>query len=152
MRILTPHMPAFNASQKELLVLETLRKEVIRGLFIFLLISNVFLFLRFFLRLFGADPNNAFASFIFGVSNIFLFPFVGIFPRFRDEIIPGEMAVDLSAMTAGFCYNILIILIMCVIQIVTSMLRTSKQAQESVEKGRPINTHNVDRTMSHHGP
>ncbi len=152
MRVLTPRMPTFNTSQKELLVMEMLRKEAIRGLFIFLLVSNVFLFLRFFLRLFGADPNNGFASFIFGISNIFLFPFVGIFPRFRDEIIPGEMAVDLSAMTAGFCYNILVILLMSVIQIVTSMLRTSKQAHESVEKGKPINTHNIDRTLSHHGP
>ena len=132
--------------------MEMIRKEMLRGLFIFLLISNVFLFLRFFLRLFGADPNNGFASFIFGVSNIFLFPFVGIFPRFHDEIIPGAMALDLSALTAGFCYNILVVLLMIIIQIGTSMLRTSKQAKESVEKGKPINIPSVDRTMSHHAP
>jgi hypothetical protein len=139
-------MPAFNASQKELLVLEMVRKETLRALFIFLLVSNVFLFLRFFLRIFGADPQNAFASFIFLISNLFLLPFFGIFPHFRDQIVAGQMAFDFSAMTAGFCYNILIILIMCVIQIITSMVRTRKQTHETVDKGKPIDTQPIEQT------
>lgn len=152
MRTLTPQVPKFSAPQKEVLVMEVVRKQIIRGLCIFLLVSNVFLFLRFFLRLMGANPDNFFAGIIFMISNLFLFPFFGIFPRFRDEIIAGEMTVDISAVTAGFCYNILIVLAMIVIHVVTSMLRAKKQADESVKRGKPMNTQTVDQTFNRPQP
>ncbi|MBA3724319.1 MAG: YggT family protein [Candidatus Levybacteria bacterium] len=152
MRFLTSQVPTFNRPQKEVVRMEVVRKQIIRGIFIFLIVSNVFLFLRFFLRLFGADPENFFAGLIFMISTLFLLPFFGIFPNSHDGIIAGEMAVDSSAMVAGFCYNILGVLAMIVVQIGTAMLRTNKQADASVEKGKPINTQTVDQTFNHHQP
>jgi len=149
MRFLTPKIPTFNPSQKDLLIVESVGKQILRGILIFIVISNVFLFLRIFLRLFGADPENPFAAFIFVISGIFLLPFFGIFPTFRDEIIPGEMTFDVSAFVAGFCYNVLMVMALIVIQIVKSMLRTRKQTKETVEKGKPINTTPIDQSFTH---
>lgn len=152
MRTLAQHIPRFSPSEKELVVMEVLRKQILRGIFIFMLIENVFLFLRFFLRLLGADPANPFAAFIFAISAIFMFPFFGIFPQFRDEIIAGEMTIDISAFAAGFCYNILSITAMIVVQIVGSILRTKRQKDETIKKDKPIETKQVDRTFGHQTP
>lgn len=152
MRTLAPHIPAFNPSQKEIVAMEAIRKQIMRGIFIFMIFFNVFFFLRFFLRLFGADPSNPFAAFIFIVSGLFLLPIFGIFPNFRDEITAGQMAVDISAFVAGFCYNVLSIMIMIILQIATSMMRMKKQTKESLDKGKPINTSHVDRTFGHNRP
>jgi YGGT family len=43
-----------------------------------LLVLEVILFLRFLLKLIGADPSNPFASFLYSLANIFLFIFKGI--------------------------------------------------------------------------
>lgn len=152
MRTLAPHIPAFSPSQKEIAAMEAIRKQIMRGIFIFIVFFNVFLFLRFFLRLFGADPVNPFAAFIFAVSGLFLIPIFGIFPNFRDEIVAGQMAVDVSAFVAGFCYNILSFMIMIILQIASSMMRMKKQTKETVEKGKPINTRPVDETFNHSSP
>jgi hypothetical protein len=152
MRTIAPNLPTFSRPQKEVLIMEVLRKQLLRGLFIFLLLSNVFLFLRIVLRLFGADPLNPFAAFIFALSSVFMFPFFGIFPQYNDRIIAGDMTVDMSAFIAGFCYNVLVITAMVVIQIVASIMRTRRQQQESVKKGKPINTNPVDRTFGHSQP
>lgn len=132
--------------------MEVLRKQLLRGLFVFMILANVFLFLRFFLRMFGADPANPFAAFIFTLSSIFMWPFFGIFPQYRDEIIAGDMTADVSAIVAGFCYNILLIAAMIIIQVVTSMFRARRQAKETVEKSKPINTNPVDQTFNHGNP
>jgi hypothetical protein len=134
-------------AQKEMLFIELLRKELLRVLLLFLLVSNVFLFLRIVLRVFGADPANAFAAFIFFVSSIILLPVFGIFPQVRDTIVGGHPSFDFSAFIALFCYNILTFLAMGIIQIGCSMIRTSKQANEASEKGKPIDTKIVDRSI-----
>ena len=127
-----------DSAQKGILVVDVLKKQLIRGLFIYLLIAIVFIFLRMVLRLFGADPQNLFASFIFVVSGFFLLPFFGIFPRFREDIIAGEPTVDVSAFIALFCLNILIVLLMSVIYITARMVKTRKQARETVETSKPL--------------
>lgn len=152
MRTLAPHIPAYTPSQKEIVTLEAIRKQIMRGIFIFMVFFNVFLFLRFFLRLFGADPTNPFAGFIFAVSGLFLLPIFGIFPTFKDEIVAGQMAVDVSAFVAGFCYNVLSFMIMIILQIVSSMMRMNKQKKETVEKGKPINTKPIDESFNHSSP
>jgi glucan phosphoethanolaminetransferase (alkaline phosphatase superfamily) len=149
MRTLAPHIPTFTRSQKDIVVMEVLRKQLLRGLFIFMIVSNVFLFLRIFLRLLGADPANPFAAFIFALSGLFMLPFFGIFPQFRDQIAPGQMTVDISAFAAGFCYNVLIISAMIVVQVIFSIMRTKRQEKESVEKDKPINEGPIDRTFGH---
>jgi hypothetical protein len=147
MRTIAPNMPTFSHSQKEVLVIEVLRKQLLRSLFILMILSNVFLFLRIVLRSFGADPANPFAAFIFALSSVFMLPFFGIFPQYNDTIVAGDMTFDMSAFIAGFCYNILIITAMIVIQIVVSIIRARRQKEESLKKGRPINTQPVDRTF-----
>ena len=134
-------------AKKKLLIIEVWRKEVIRGLSILLLVSLVFLFLRILLRLFGADPQNAFAAFIYVVSGIFLLPFFGIFPKSHDQIIAGQMTVDTSALLAFFCYIILILLAMGVMHIASKIVKTQNQADETVEKSHPIDTQVVDQSI-----
>lgn len=133
MKSLSHHLPTFIPKSKEMALMDGLRKQILRGLFVFMVISNVFFFLRIFLRLFGADPANPFAAFIFAISSLFMFPFFGIFPQYHDQIIAGEMTVDISAFVAGFCYNILSIAAMVITQIVVSILRTRKQVEQKIE-------------------
>ena len=90
------------------------------------------------LRLFGADPNNLFAGFIFLVSGFFLLPFLGIFPQYRNDIVAGHMSVDISAFIALFCSNVLIVLSMCIIYVATRMVKTRKQTSETMEKSKPV--------------
>jgi hypothetical protein len=42
-------------------------------------VLEILLACRFVLKLFGANPNNMFVSFIYSVSHVFLLPFAGIF-------------------------------------------------------------------------
>lgn len=127
-------------TQKEILVVDVLKKQLIRALIIYLLVTNVFIFLRMVLRLFGADPENAFAGFIFIVSGFFLIPFFGMFSQSQDTIIAGDPEVDVSAFIALFCSNILVFLAMSVIYVATRMIKTRKQAKETVERSKPVDT------------
>ncbi|HKF36965.1 MAG TPA: YggT family protein [Ktedonobacteraceae bacterium] len=45
-----------------------------------ILVLEVIFLLRFFLKLVGADPNNAFAQFLYNLTGFFLYPFAGIVP------------------------------------------------------------------------
>ena len=78
-----------------------------------------------------------------------MLPFIGIFPLFRDEIIAGEMTVDMSALIAGFCYNILVSVAMIVVQIGTSILRMRKKAEDSIEKKNPSKQPKLGSSFSH---
>lgn len=127
-----------NPAQKEILLIDVIKKQLIRGLLIYFFVSNVFIFLRIVLRLFGADPNNFFAGFIYTISGIFLLPFFGIFPQYNEPIEAGDPTVDVSAFIAAFCINVLIMLAMIVIYIVSRMIKTRKQAHETVEKSKPV--------------
>ena len=44
----------------------------------FVVVLEITLVIRFFLRLIGADPHNLFAGITYGLTDILLFPFVGI--------------------------------------------------------------------------
>src|SRR5258708_40228882 len=88
-----------DTAEKDLIVIEATKKEILRGLLIFWLVSSVFLFLRIFLRALGADPHSPFAMFIYFISGIFLLPFWGIFPQFQDTILSGQHKFDSPAFT-----------------------------------------------------
>lgn len=47
----------------------------------FILALEIFLLLRFALKLIGADPFNPFAQFLYNVTGFFLYPFIGIVPN-----------------------------------------------------------------------
>jgi hypothetical protein len=129
-----------NPAQKEMLVIDVIKKQLIRVLVIYLLVTNVFIFLRMVLRLLGADPQNIFAGFIFLVSGFFLLPFYGIFPQYRDEIIAEKISVDISAFIGLFCLNILVLLAMSIIYVSTRMIKTRKKTEETVEKSKTVDT------------
>ena len=132
-----------NTAQKQLIVIETIRKEILRALLMLLLISITFLFLRTVLKLAGANPESLFAGFIYLVSGFFLFPFTGIFPQYQEPIA-GESSIDMPAFIAIFCYLILFPLFMGVVQIGAKIFKTGEQINKTVEKRETINTKVVE--------
>jgi hypothetical protein len=125
-------------AEKDFVVIEAVKKEIIRGMFAFWLVSTVFLFLRMFLKALGADPQSFFVALIYFISGVILLPFFGMFPNARDGIEPGRPTFDGSALTAIFCYTLLIMLCVAVTLIVARMVKTSKQVKETVEKDNLI--------------
>ncbi len=132
---------------KDLLVMEATKKEIIRGLSIFLLTTFVLLFLRFILRLLGASAASLFAGFIYLISDLLLLPFFGIFPQFHTEILPGQMAFDAEALVAIFCYLVLYILAIAIVWLGSKMLKTGKQVEETVQKDNPVNPAEVEKVV-----
>jgi YggT family protein len=49
--------------------------------------------LRFFLRLFGANPSNGFVDFIYNVSYPFVAPFLGMF-NYDDNLANGRVEIE----------------------------------------------------------
>ena len=136
-----------NDREKKVMVLEAMKKEIIRGLFIFWLVSTVFLFLRIFLKALGSDPQSAFAAFVYFISNIFLLPFWGIFPNMQETAIAGEPMFDASAITAIFCYTILVGLAISVTLIVMKMLKTGKQVNATLETNRSLDATKAEKVV-----
>lgn len=132
-----------NSAQKSLLVIEGIRKELLRGLTIFILVAVVFLFLRLLLKLFGANPATIIVGIIYFVSDIILFPYYGIFPHAQD-LLPGRPEIDTAAFFAIFCYLVLIGLAMAIIQLGAMIMKTGKQVNETVERKKPVDTSVVE--------
>jgi hypothetical protein len=125
------------SAQKSLLIIEAMRKEILRGLSILLMVAIVFLFLRLLLKLFGANPETFIVGFIYFISNIFLLPYFGIFPH-ADDLLPGRSAIDTTALFAIFCYLILIPLAMAVVQLGAMIMKTGKQVNETVDQKKTV--------------
>lgn len=126
-----------NTGEKIIIVIDATKKEVIRALGILLLVSEVLIFLRIILKLFGADPQSIFVKFIYIASGAFLLPFFGMFPQFQDPV-PGQGAIDAVAMIGLLSYLILVPVSMMIIQIGTSILKIGKKVAETVERDNPI--------------
>ncbi len=56
--------------------------------------------LRILLKLIGANPNNTFASFVYSVTNVFLWPFSGLI----TSPASGNMVLEISSLIAMFVY------------------------------------------------
>jgi len=67
----------------------------------FLMVLEVILLIRFLLRMFGADPANIFASFIFSLTEILLVPFNGIVPSLS---LHTNQAFEISTLIAMGVY------------------------------------------------
>lgn len=132
--------------QKELLVIENWRKELLRGLTILLLVIIVFLFLRLFLKLIGANPDNIFTGFIYLVSGFFLLPYFGIVPE-ADPGLPTHSIIDSPAFLGLFCYIILIGLAMVVIQLGSMIFKSTKKVQKTIERDQPVDSTVVDEVV-----
>ena len=77
-----------------------------------ILVLEVLLFLRFLLKLIGADPFNPFASFLYSLTNVFLFIFNGIVtdPRFGPNSV-FEISTLIGMLVYGLIYWILRLLL-----------------------------------------
>lgn len=130
-------------AEKNLMVMEARKKEILRAILLFWLTSTVFIFLRIFLEAIGSDPKSAFVSIIYLVSDFFMVQFFGIFRNVESTIQPGVSTFDGAALTAIFCNSVLSLLAVAVIMILTKMFKTSKQMDETVKRD-----HIVDPTVS----
>jgi hypothetical protein len=78
-----------------------------RLIFFILGVIETFLCIRFFFKLFGANGASWFVAFVYGVSNVLLFPFSGIFQR-AAATGPGIQKVfEPSTLVAGVIYVLL---------------------------------------------
>lgn len=74
-----------------------------------------FLGLRLLLKLFGANPNNAFVSWIFDMSSVLLQPFRGIFPT---KVFENRYVLEFSTVFAMLMYSILALVLVAVVNAV----------------------------------
>lgn len=56
--------------------------------------------LRILLKMIGANPNNTFASFLYSVTDVFLWPFSGLI----TSPASGDMVLEISSIIAMFVY------------------------------------------------
>lgn len=70
----------------------------------FTVVLEVTLIIRFFLKLIGADPHNLFAGFIYALTDILLFPFIGIVHSPQPR---GDQALEWSTLIAMIVYWLL---------------------------------------------
>lgn len=67
----------------------------------FLMVLEAILLIRFLLKMFGADPANLFASFVFSLTDILLVPFNGIVPSLS---LHTNQAFEISTLIAMAVY------------------------------------------------
>lgn len=70
----------------------------------FLMVLEAVLVIRFLLMMFGADPGNPFAGFIFSLTDILLVPFAGIIPSLS---LHTHQAFEFSTLVAMGIYFLL---------------------------------------------
>lgn len=65
--------------------------------------------IRFFFKLFGANPDSLFVWIIYGVSNVLLFPFSGVFQGSTtvNDAVTVQKMFEPSAIVAGIMYLLL---------------------------------------------
>ena len=72
----------------------------------FLWVLEITLMLRFILKSIGADPNNLFAGFLYALTDILTFPFLGIVKS--PSINPPNQAFEFSALIAMATYFLIL--------------------------------------------
>ncbi|MBE9079804.1 YggT family protein [Romeria aff. gracilis LEGE 07310] len=78
---------------------------------------EILLLLRFILRIAGANPDNAFARVIYGLSNIFVAPFANLF---QTPVLDPDQAFDINALIALVVYALLAWLVARLVWIIWS--------------------------------
>lgn len=74
--------------------------RVAQVIWLLVIIVEIFIALRVILRLMAANPNNAFAAFVYSLTDVLLFPFAGI------TITPGAggVVLDIPAIIGMLVY------------------------------------------------
>jgi len=70
-------------------------EKIRQGIYLLFAIITGLIAIRFVLRLFGANPDVPFASFIYGVTSLLVAPFVGLFgtPVFNGSVLEWHSVV-----------------------------------------------------------
>jgi len=79
-------------------------------------LAELFLGLRFILKLFGANAGNEFVNWIYETSSAILDPFRGIFPT---QVFKSTFVVEFSTLFAIIIYAIIAMLFIYVIELIT---------------------------------
>lgn len=66
-------------------------------------VLEVLIGLRIVLKLFAANPENAMASLLYGITDLFLFPFAGLMPTPAS----GGMVLEISSVVAMVVYALI---------------------------------------------
>ena len=82
-------------------------------------ILELFLALRFLLKLIGANPNSGFAVFMYGLTGLFTAPFTGLVSTW----VSGETVLEVTTLIAMAMYALLFWGVMRLIPIVTDRAR-----------------------------
>ena len=69
-------------------------------------VIQVILGFRFLFRLLGANPNNAFVSFLYSITSIFLAPFEGIFREFIAPGLEAESVFEFHTLVAMLVFAV----------------------------------------------
>lgn len=94
--------------------------RVEQGIWLIFGIIEGLILIRFILRLLGANPAAGFAQFIYGVTALFIAPFVGLFPSPRFE---GSV-FEVTSIVALIVYALLAWLIVVVLNLIFAETRT----------------------------
>lgn len=90
---------------------------------IFVGLVELFLALRFVLKLFGANAANGFVNWVYEMSGVLLEPFRGIFPI---RVYENSFVFEFSTLFAMLMYAILATLLLALLNFLTTPLKTSK--------------------------
>lgn len=80
--------------------------------------------LRFVLKLFGANSGNSFVSWVYGMSDVLLQPFRGIFPA---KVFDNKYILEFSTLFAMLMFTALALLVVGVVNMATAPVATSKK-------------------------
>jgi len=70
-------------------------------------VIEVILGFRFLFRLLGANPDNAFVSFLYSITSIFLAPFEGIFREFIAPGLEAESVFEFHTLVAMLVFAVI---------------------------------------------
>jgi hypothetical protein len=94
----------------------SLRYLITRLVYVFFVLVELFLVLRFVLRLFGANAANGFVNWVYEMSSVLLDPFRGIFPT---PVFESTYVLELSTIFAMIIYAVVVMLLVYVIEFFT---------------------------------
>lgn len=96
-------------------------------------VLEVILLLRFLFRLLGANPNNSFISFLYGVSHPFVAPFNGIF---NDQTLGSQGVFEASTLIAVLIYGLLAWLIVWLVKAALVPRSASQERRMQTRRSR----------------
>jgi YggT family protein len=94
----------------------SLRYLITKLIYGFFILVELFLVLRFVLKLFGASTGNAFVVWVYETSGVLLDPFRGVFPT---PVFQSTYVLELSTIFAMIIYGIATMLLIALVEFLT---------------------------------